>query len=85
MSMSSMVLIGVEKVIRSGPWSIENWTNRCISELLLHQHFCQSVIREVIKKNEYFTVRLTVRGEGSTPPGLTVAFVKNLTLFSYGI
>ena len=70
MSMSSMVLIGVEKVIRSGPWSIENWTNRCISELLLHQYFCQSVIREVVKKNGYFTVRLTVRGEGgvSAPP-----------------
>ena len=45
------------------------------------------MIREVVKKNGYFTVRLTVRGGrgGSTPPGLTVAFVKNLTLFSYGI
>ena len=49
--------------------------------------FC-SKLREVVKKNGYFTVRLTVRAGGggvSTPPGLTVAFVKILTLFSYGI
>ena len=26
------------------------------------------IIREVVKKNEYFTVRLTVRGGGGQPP-----------------
>ena len=44
--------------------------------------FLCSLREAVKKKNGYFTVRLAVRGGGSTPPGLTVAFVKNLTLFS---
>ena len=41
--------------------------------------FFGAMVREVVKKNGYFTVRLTVRG-GSAPPGLTVAFVKILGL-----
>ena len=40
------------------------------------------LIRE---KKRIFYGQADRKGGGATPPGLTVAFVKNLTLFSYGI
>ena len=46
----------------------------------------RQIIREVIKKKRIFYGQADRKGVGGQPPpGLTVAFVKNLTLFSCGI